>query len=47
MKFIITHARYGTPVEIDLPASPTRGERNAVRAVLRNAERGRLAGRNE
>jgi len=47
MKFIITHARFGNAVSIDLPAGSTRAERNAVRAVLRNAERGRLAGRNE
>lgn len=47
MKFVITHARFGNPVAIDLPSGSTRGERNAVRAVLRNAERGRLAGRNE
>lgn len=47
MRFIITHARFGNAVEIDLPAASTRGERNQVRAVLRNAERGRLAGRNE
>jgi len=47
MRFIITHARYGTAVSVDLPSHSTRADRNQVRAILRNAERGRLAGRDE
>ena len=47
MRFIITHARFDAQVTIDLPAGSTRAERNHIRAVLRHAERGRLAGNNE
>jgi hypothetical protein len=47
MRIIITHARFGNAVSVDLPAHSTRQERNQVRQVLRNAERGRLAGRDE
>lgn len=46
MRFIITHARYGTAAVVDEPLH-TKAGRNAVRSVLRRAERGRLAGRNE
>lgn len=47
MRFIISHARFGNTVAVDLPSPSTRADCNQLRQVLRNAERPRLAGRDE
>lgn len=47
MRFIITHARFAdAQVAVDVDPK-SRSDRNNLRRVLRAAERGKLAGRDE
>lgn len=47
MRFIITHARFGNAVTLEIGGRSDKPGRNHVRQLLRDAGRGRLAGRDE